>query len=84
MTARFQQLMAVGFSLSNKWHFKQWDQDEFEDWLQDCRSLLALCEPEPDGFPWCPDHRNIEEIVFFLQKVGSDISKGHIQYMGLF
>ena len=76
--------MTKGYALANKWDFKEFDQHEFEAWVQDCISLLSRCEPEPHGFPWCPDHRNIEEIVMLLQRVSGKISRGDITYTGLF
>lgn len=81
--ARCQELMTMGYSLSNKLHFKEFDPDEFNQWVEDCERLLANCEPEPEGFPWCPDSRHIEEIVMLLSKTSSRISKGEIEYMGI-
>ena len=83
MYSRFQELMTRGFALSNKRYFREWNQYEFEAWIEDCQSLLSSCEPEPDGFPWCPDHRHIEEIVMLLSATSSRISKGEITYVGL-
>ena len=81
-SARFQDLMTEGYSLSNKLYFKEFDESEFEAWIEDCQSLLSCCEPEP-YFPSCPDPRHIEEIVFLLLKVSDEILRGHIQYMGV-
>jgi len=75
--------MTRGFSLSNKLHFRQWNQHEFDEWIEDCQRLLSSCEPEPDGFPWFPDHRHIEEIVMLLGKTRSRISRGEITYVGI-
>jgi hypothetical protein len=82
-SARFQKLMTTGYGLASKLHFKELAPREFDQWVQDCRSLLSKCEPEPDGFPWWPDERHIEEIVFLLQKVLGQISRREIQYMGI-
>ncbi len=82
--SRFQQLMTQGYSLANKWHFKEWNQHEFDQWIEDCQRLLSSCEPEPDGFPWFPDHRHIEEVVVLLSKTSSKISRGQIESTGLF
>jgi hypothetical protein len=82
--ARFQELIVKGFSLSNKISFREWNQDEFETWIDDCRDLLSRCEPEPEGFPWCPDQSHIEEIVMLLSQTRSRISRGDISYVGLF
>jgi hypothetical protein len=75
--------MTQGFALSNKWNFRQWNQSEFEAWINDCRSLLSLCEPEPH-FPYFPDHRHIEEIVMLLGAMSAKISRGQVDYMGIF
>jgi len=82
MYARFQELMTQGFSISNKIHFKEFDQHEFEAWVEACYSLIGACKPEP-YFPCFPDHRHIEEIVFLLQKVLGEISRGQIEYVGI-
>jgi len=83
-STRFQELKTRGFSLSNKRHFRQWNQYEFDEWIDECRSLLSCCEPEPDGFPWCPDPRHIEEIVMMLSATERKISRGQIEYTGIF
>jgi len=83
ITPRFQELMTEGWGLANKLYFKELDPHEFDQWVENCKSLLSRCEPEPQGFPWCPDHRHIEEIVMLLHNVSSEISKGKIQYTGL-
>jgi hypothetical protein len=82
MYSRFQELMTAGYSLSNKLHFGEWNPDEFEAWIEDCQNLLSACEPEP-LLPLCPDRRHVEEVVFLLLKVSSEISRGKIQYLGL-
>ena len=83
-TSRFQELMTEGYALSNKLYFNEFDPDEFHQWINDCKRILAKCEPEPDGFPWFPDHRHIEEIVMLLSKTSSRISRGEITYIGIF
>ena len=83
-SSRFQELMTEGYALSNKLYFKEFNQHEFNKWIDDCELLLAKCEPEPDGFPWCPDPRHIEEIVMLLSETSSKISKGEITYIGIF
>ena len=82
MYARFQALMTTGYALANKLYFKEFDPNEFDQWVQDCQSLLSSCEPEPH-FPSCPDHRHIEEIVFLLLKVSNGISRGEFEYLGI-
>jgi hypothetical protein len=82
MYARFQELMTEGYALSNKLHFGEWNPNEFDQWIEDCQSLLSCCEPEPH-FPSSPDHRHIEEVVFLLLKVSGEISRGSIRYVGL-
>ncbi len=82
--SRFQELMTTGYALSNKLYFKEFDQHEFSQWIGDCERLLANCEPEPQGFPWCPDTRHIEEIVMLLQKVSGEILRGQVAVMGIF
>jgi len=74
--------MTQGYALSNKLHFGEWNPDEFEQWIEDCRTLLSSCEPEPH-FPLNPDPRHIEEIVFLLLKVSGEISRGEVEYMGI-
>lgn len=81
-SARFQDLMTEGYSLSNKLFFKEFDHHEFDLWIGACRSLLSLCEPEP-YFPWNADPHHIEELVMLLSKTWSRISKGEIEYMGI-
>lgn len=83
MYSRFQELMTQGFSLSNKFYFGEWNPDEFKQWIEDCQTLFSYCEPEPH-FPLNLDPRHIEEIVFLLLKVSGEISRGKIQYVGLF
>ena len=80
---RFQELMTKGHALANKLYFGEFNESEFQRWVQDCQHLLANCEPEP-YFPCFPDHRHIEEIVFLLQKVLGEISRGQIEYVGIF
>jgi len=80
--SKIQDLMTKGFSLSNKWHFKEWSDAEFDAWVQDCETLLAYCEPEP-RFPWFPDERHIEEIVAILGETRRKISNREITYSGL-
>ena len=75
--------MTQGFALANKLSFKEFDQHEFQAWIEDCESLLSCCEPEPAGFPWCPDSRHIEEIVMLLSATRSRISRGEVHYTGL-
>jgi hypothetical protein len=82
-TSRFQELMTRGYSLANKWYFKEWIQSEFDQWIEECHSLLSSCEPEP-YFPWFPESTHIEEIVMLLAETRSKISKGQVQYTGLF
>ena len=81
--SRFQELMTTGYALSNNLYFKEFKQHEFNKWIEDCERLLANCEPEPQGFPWCPDTRHIEEIVMLLSETSSKISRGQIEYTGL-
>jgi hypothetical protein len=83
ITSRFRELMVRGFSLSNKISFKEFNESEFDRWIEDCQNLLSACEPEP-YFPIFPDRRHIEEIVFLLQKVSGEILRGHTQYTGIF
>lgn len=83
ITPRFRELMIQGYALSNKLHFGEWNPGEFDQWVQDCRTLLSRCEPEPEGFPWFPSYRHIEEIVFLLQRVRGQILRGQRQYLGL-
>ena len=80
---RFQELMTKGHALANKLYFGEFNESEFQRWVQDCQHLLANCEPEP-YFPCFPDHRHIEDIVSLLQKVLGEISRGQIEYMGIF
>lgn len=82
MYSRFQELMTTGYALANKLYFEEFDESEFDQWIEDCQSLLSCCEPEPH-FPLNRDPRHIEEIVFLLLKVSGEILKGHIQYMGV-
>ncbi len=82
--SRFQELMTTGYALSNKIYFKEFDPHEFDQWIEDCQRLLSSCEPEPEGFPWFPSPRHIEEIVMLLAKTGSRISRGEITYIGIF
>jgi len=82
--SRSQELMTTGYALSNKIYLKELDPHEFDQWINDCRRLLAQRDPEPEGFPWFPDHRHIEEIVMLLAKTSSRISKGEITYIGIF
>lgn len=84
MHSRFQELMTQGFSIANKLYFKEFDESEFDQWIEDCQSLLSSCEPEPDGFPLCPTIGHIEEIVMLLQKVSGEILRGRVAYMGFF
>ncbi len=79
---RFQELMTQGYSLANKWYFKEWIQSEFDEWIDECRSLLACCEPEPH-FPWFPEPTHIEEIVMLLAATRSRISRGQTEYAGV-
>ena len=81
-TSRFGTLMTEGYTLSNKLYFNEFDPHEFDQWISDCRRLLAKCEPEP-YFPWNSDPRHIEELVMLLGKTRYKISKGQIQYTGL-
>jgi len=82
MYSRFQELMTTGYALANKLYFKEFDESEFEQWIEDCDGLLSSCEPEPH-FPLNPDPRHIEEIVFLLLKVSSEISRGEVEYLGI-
>jgi hypothetical protein len=82
MYARFQELMTQGHSLSNKFYFGQWNQDEFERWLDDCHNLLSSCEPEPQ-LPWFPNVQHIEEIVMLLWETRHKIFRREVYYMGL-
>jgi hypothetical protein len=82
-SARFQELVTRGYALATKIYFKELGPHEFDQWIEDCERLLAKCEPEPQGFPWSPGPRHIEEIVFLLQKVLGQISRREIQYMGI-
>jgi len=80
--SRFQALMTTGYALANKLYFKEFDPEEFNQWIEGCERLLANCEPEPH-FPLNPDPRHIEEIVFLLLKVSSEISRGQVDYRGI-
>lgn len=82
-SVRFRELMTAGYALANKLYFSQFDPHEFDQWIEDCRRFLSRCEPEPEGFPWCPDPRHIEEIVMLLATTRSRISRGEIQYLGV-
>lgn len=82
VTSRFQELMTQGYALSNKLYFGEFDESEFEQWIDDCDSLLSSCEPEPH-FPLNHDPRHIEEIVFLLLKVLGEISRGEVEYLGI-
>ena len=42
MYARFQELMTTGYALANKLYFKEFDESEFERWIEDCQSLLVI------------------------------------------
>ena len=81
--ARFQALMTTGYALANKLYFEEFDESEFDQWIEDCQTLLSSCEPEPDGFPLCPTIGHIEEVVMLLSATWSKISRGEIQYTGL-
>ena len=72
---RFQELMTKGYALSNKFHFGQWNEDEFQAWVEDCYDIVAACKPEP-CFPSLPDHRHIEEIVMFAHAHTTQDVKG--------
>jgi hypothetical protein len=76
--------MTTGYALVNKLYFEEFDESEFDAWIEDCHKILSACKPEPEGFPWSPDHRHIEEIVMLLSKTSSRISRGEIEYMGVF
>lgn len=82
ITLRFQHLMTQGFGISNKVHFNELEEGEFDAWVSECRSLLSGCEPQPQGFPACPDYRHIQEIVFLLQKVMDEIAGDKTEYFG--
>lgn len=78
----FRELMTQGFALSNKIRFGEWNPDEFDQWIRDCRRLLSRCEPEPH-LPWFPDPMHIEEIVMILSGTRQKISRGEITHRGL-
>ncbi len=78
----FRELMTQGYALSNKMYFGEWNPDEFDQWIRDCRRLLSRCEPEPH-LPWFPDPMHIEEIVMLLYKVSGEISRGKVEYLGV-
>ena len=82
LTSRIQELMTKGYALSNKFRFGQWNQEEFETWVNECYEIIAACKTEP-YFPCFPDHRNVEEIVMILMVTTRKISHGEIQYQGL-
>jgi len=82
MYARFQNLINQGFSIANKWYFKEFDESEFEAWIEACRDLLSDCEPEP-AFPWFPNVQHIEEIVMLLSETRHKIFRRETYYMGL-
>ena len=82
LTSQVQELMTQGYALSNKFHFGQWNQGEFEAWVNECYDIIAACEPEL-YFPLFPDHRHIEEIVLILMVTSRKISHGEIEYQGL-
>ncbi|MGB6068799.1 MAG: hypothetical protein WBG50_28650 [Desulfomonilaceae bacterium] len=79
---KFQELMTKGFSLSNKWYFREWNQREFDGWIEDCKDILSCCEPEPE-LPWFTGPQHIEEIVMTLGETRRKISHGEIEYTGL-
>ena len=82
MHARFQELMTQGFSIANKWYFKEFDESEFEAWIGACRSLLSDCDPEPT-FPWFPIVHDIEQIICLLSETRHKILRREVYYMGL-
>ena len=82
MYARFQELMTQGFSLANKLYFKEFNENEFHRWVEDCERLLANCEPQP-AFPWFPTYQHIEEIVMLLSDTRHKIFRREVYYMGL-
>jgi len=83
LSSRVQELMTKGYALSNKFRFRQWNEDEFEKWIDSCYDIIAACKPEP-YFPCFPDYRHIEEIAMILMHTLRKISKGEIEYQGLF
>lgn len=84
ITSRLRELMNQGFEISNKIHFNELNEGEFDNWIFECRRLLSWCEPQAQGFPWCPDHHQIQEIVFLLLETNNKILSGKIEYMGIF
>jgi hypothetical protein len=83
ITLRLRQLMTQGFGISNKFYFDELEDGEFDAWVSECRCLLSRCKPQPQGFPWCPDHHQIQEIVFLLLETNNKILSGKIEYMGI-
>lgn len=83
ITTRFRQLMTQGYGLANKLYFEECDPYEFGKWAEDCQRLLSRCEPEPEGFPWFPSYRHIEEIIMVLSATRARISRGEIEYVGI-
>jgi hypothetical protein len=82
LTSRVQELMTQGYALSNKFHFGQLNEDEFQPWVEACYDIIAACKPEP-CFPSLPNHRHIEEIVMILMHTLHRILRGEIEYQGL-
>ena len=80
---RFQELMTKGYALANKLYFGEFNECEFQRWVQDCQHLLANCEPEPP-FSYFPNVNHIEEIVMLLHKVSGEILRGQVEYVGIF
>ena len=79
---RFQELMTKGYTLANKLYFGEFNECEFQRWVQDCQHLLANCEPEPP-FPYFPNVNHIEEIVMILMFTLRKIVHGEVEYQGL-
>jgi len=82
LSSRIHELMTQGYALSSKYYFGQWNQSEFEGWVEECYDIVAACTPEPE-FPYFPDHRNIEEIVLILMHTLHRILRGETKYQGL-
>jgi len=82
LSSRIHELMTQGYALSNKFRFGEWNQGEFEAWVEECYDIVAACKPEP-YFPCSPTVGHIEEIVSILMVTSRKIFHGEIEYQGL-
>jgi hypothetical protein len=80
--ARIRDLMTRGYALANKWYFKEFNTNEFDKWIDDCKSLLSCCDPEPN-FPDFPTVSHVEEIVMLLGRMSAKIARGEVEYLGI-